>query len=170
MKTTLQRVRQFHQAFGIEDPKLPSVPTPNKEEAVQLAVLAGQMQLIAQTCHRLAEKSHCKSFLRLQLIQEELAELAEAFSTENPVDVLDALTDIQYVLDGTYLTCGMDDGLKEAAFDEVQKSNLSKLGEDGKPILNEAGRIQKGPNFFRPNLLKIYQEQYDDIIRAGSER
>ena len=90
--------------------------------------------------------------LRINLLAEELDELREALVAGDIVEVLDALTDLQYVLDGAYLSFGLHD-VKDAAFAEVQRSNMSKLGEDGKPIRRESdGKILKGPNFFEPDL------------------
>jgi len=89
--------------------------------------------------------------LRLSLLEEEIKELREAVEANDMVEVLDALCDIQYVLDGAFLEFGLHP-VKDAAFAEVQASNMSKLGLDGKPILREDGKILKGPNFKPPNL------------------
>ncbi len=98
--------------------------------------------------------------LRVNLLEEEVEELKEALAAGNIVEVLDALTDIQYVLDGAYLSFGLQD-LKQAAFDEVQRSNMSKLGEDGKPIVRpEDGKILKGPNYFKPDLSKFLDAEF----------
>ena len=87
--------------------------------------------------------------LRIDLIQEELNELKEAINDKDIVEVADALTDILYVTYGAGHSFGVD---LDECFDEVQKSNMSKLGEDGKPIYNEHGKVMKGPNYFAPNL------------------
>ena len=92
--------------------------------------------------------------LRLRLLREEVTELEEALAHRNPIDVLDALTDIQYILDGTYLSLGFAD-FKASATAEVHQSNMSKLGADGKPIIREDGKILKGPNYRPPNLRRI---------------
>lgn len=90
--------------------------------------------------------------LRINLLQEELNELKEALKNNDIVEVLDALTDLQYVLDGAYLSFGLHH-VKDAAFNEVQRSNMSKLGADGKPIRREGdGKILKGPDYFAPDL------------------
>lgn len=89
--------------------------------------------------------------LRLSLLKEELGELEEALKNRDKTKVLDALTDLQYVLDGAYLALGFHH-LKDAALEEVHRSNLSKLGEDGKPIRRADGKVLKGPNYFAPNL------------------
>ena len=90
--------------------------------------------------------------LRIDLIKEELEELTEAMQDENLLEVADALTDILYVTYGAGHAFGID---LDKCFDEVQNSNMSKLGEDGKPIYNEAGKVMKGPNYFKPDLSKF---------------
>lgn len=92
--------------------------------------------------------------LRIELISEELNELWEAFDKRDIVEVADALTDILYVTYGAAHAFGID---IDKCFDEVQRSNMSKLGEDGKPIYREDGKVQKGPNYFKPDLKKILQ-------------
>ena len=90
--------------------------------------------------------------LRIDLIEEELNELKEAVKNNNIVEVADALTDILYVTYGAGHSFGID---LDKCFDEVQSSNMSKLGVDGKPIYNESGKVMKGPNYFAPDLKKI---------------
>ena len=90
--------------------------------------------------------------LRLDLIREELSELKEAIEKKDIKEVADALTDILYVTYGAGHSFGVD---LDKCFDEVQRSNMSKLGENGKPIYNESGKVMKGPNYFAPNLKKI---------------
>ena len=90
--------------------------------------------------------------LRIALIEEELNELKEAIKKNDIVEVADALTDILYVTYGAGHSFGVD---LDKCFDEVQSSNMSKLGENGKPIYNESGKVMKGPNYFAPNLKKI---------------
>ena len=87
--------------------------------------------------------------LRLNLIKEELEELQEAIKQEDLLEVADALTDILYVTYGAGHAFGLD---LDNCFDEVQKSNMSKLGADGKPIYNQDGKVMKGPKYFKPNL------------------
>ena len=89
--------------------------------------------------------------LRIELIKEELEELTEAMQDKNLLEVADALTDILYVTYGAGHAFGID---LDKCFEEVQNSNMSKLGEDGKPIYNEAGKVMKGPNYFKPDLSK----------------
>ena len=90
--------------------------------------------------------------LRVDLIEEELEELRTAIADENIVEVADALTDLLYVIYGAGLTFGID---LDKTFAEVHRSNMSKLGEDGKPIYREDGKILKGPNYTPPDLTFI---------------
>lgn len=90
--------------------------------------------------------------LRYELIKEELDELKEAIDKRDIKEVADALTDILYVTYGAGHAFGID---LDKCFEEVQNSNMSKLGVDGKPIYNEKGKVMKGPNYFKPNLGKF---------------
>jgi len=90
--------------------------------------------------------------LRISLIQEELDELKEAMTNNDLLEVADALTDLLYVTYGAGHAFGID---LDKCFNEVQNSNMSKLGEDGKPIYNEFGKVMKGPNYFKPDLSKF---------------
>ena len=90
--------------------------------------------------------------LRLDLIKEELTELTEAMNNKDLLEVADALTDILYVTYGAGHAFGIN---LDKCFDEVQNSNMSKLGKDGKPIFNEFGKVMKGPNYFKPDLAKF---------------
>ena len=90
--------------------------------------------------------------LRLSLIKEELEELSDAMQKKDLIEVADALTDILYVTYGAGHAFGIN---LDKCFDEVQNSNMSKLGKNGKPIYNEYGKVMKGPNYFRPNLNKF---------------
>ena len=90
--------------------------------------------------------------LRYDLIEEELEELKVAMKNKDLLEVADALTDILYVTYGAGHAFGID---LDQCFDEVQNSNMSKLDENGKPIYNEAGKIMKGPKYFKPNLNKF---------------
>ena len=89
--------------------------------------------------------------LRVDLIKEELDELTKAMDEKDLLEVADALTDILYVTYGAGHAFGIN---LDMCFDEVQNSNMSKLGEDGKPIYNEAGKVMKGPSYFKPDLSK----------------
>lgn len=124
-KTTLEQVREFHETY-------------------ELPVRDAPYLSCAQT-----------NELRINLLAEELEELQDAIKDNDPVEVLDALVDLQYVLDGAFLSFGLHD-VKESAFNEVHRSNMSKLGEDGKPIRREGdGKVMKGPNYFKPDLTQF---------------
>ena len=90
--------------------------------------------------------------LRIDLIREELEELTEAINNNDLLEVADALTDILYVTYGAGHAFGID---LDKCFNEVQNSNMSKLDENDKPIYNDAGKVMKGPNYFKPNLSKF---------------
>ena len=90
--------------------------------------------------------------LRYDLIKEELEELKEAMENKDLLEVADALTDILYVTYGAGHAFGID---LDQCFEEVQSSNMSKLGKDGKPIYNESGKVMKGPKYFKPDLTKF---------------
>ena len=127
-ETTLERVTEFHRAYGLP-----------VSEAVDIS----------------DEKTN---LLRINLLAEELDELKEALEQKDIVEVLDALTDLQYVLDGAYLSFGLQN-LKEVAFTEVHRANMSKLGEDGKPIRRESdGKVMKGPNYLPPDIKKVMSD------------
>ncbi len=122
MKTTLEGVKQFHDTYGLPVKDAPDLSDKRTND------------------------------LRISLLQEELDELKEALAAGNEKEVLDALTDLQYVLDGAYLSLGYH-LLKDIAFAEVQRSNMSKLGRDGKPVIRpEDGKILKGPDYSPPDL------------------
>lgn len=124
-KTTLEMVQEFHETYG-----LPVKPVPDISD----------------------KKTNA---LRINLLAEELDELKEALKDGDLVEVLDALIDLQYVLDGAFLSFGLQDK-KAVAFAEVHASNMSKLGEDGKPVVRESdGKILKGPNYFKPDLVQF---------------
>ena len=90
--------------------------------------------------------------LRLDLIKEELEELKNAMESKDLLEVADALTDILYVTYGAGHAFGIN---LDKCFDEVQNSNMSKLGNNGKPIYNESGKVMKGPDYFKPDLSKF---------------
>ena len=90
--------------------------------------------------------------LRYDLIKEELEELKEAMENKDLLEVADALTDILYVTYAAGHAFGID---LDKCFEEVQSSNMSKLGEDNKPIYNESGKVMKGPNYFKPDLTRF---------------
>jgi predicted HAD superfamily Cof-like phosphohydrolase len=128
-RSTLDQVREFHETYGLPVKSAPDISDPKTND------------------------------LRINLLAEELDELKEALAASDIIEVLDALTDLQYVLDGAYLSFGLHH-VKDAAFEEVQRSNMSKLGEDGKPIRRESdGKILKGPNFFEPDLSQFIKDK-----------
>ena len=90
--------------------------------------------------------------LRVDLIEEEVEELKEAINKKDLQETVDALTDILYVTYGAGHAFGVN---LDKCFEEVQNSNMSKLGNDGKPIYNDKGKVMKGPNYFKPNLSKF---------------
>lgn len=147
-RPTVDQVREFHVAFNQPHglaPKVPDVP------AIWAAYYAAKLKRISEELQALALKHGSYGLLRLHLITEETSELAEGMFSQDIVKCLDALSDIQYVLDGTYLSLGLD-RVKDAAFAEVHRSNMAKLGPDGKPILNEAGRVLKPEGWTPPDL------------------
>lgn len=92
--------------------------------------------------------------LRFKLMSEENEEYLEAAKNNDLIEVADALGDMLYILCGTIIEHGMQDKIEEV-FDEIQRSNLSKLGEDGKPIYRKDGKVMKGPNYFKPKISEI---------------
>ena len=90
--------------------------------------------------------------LRYNLIKEELEELKQAIVNKDLLEAADALTDILYVTYGAGHAFGID---LDSCFEEVQNSNMSKLGDDGKPIYNDSGKVMKGPNYYKPDLSKF---------------
>ena len=111
------------------------------------------MQTFGQQIKEKAEFPNEKiTKLRYELIEEELREFKEAIDKKDIKEVADALTDILYVTYGAGHAFGIN---LDRCFDEVQRSNMSKLGADSKPIYNENGKVMKGPNYFKPNLTKF---------------
>ena len=98
--------------------------------------------------------------LRFRLMDEENKEYLDAAKNQDLVEVADALGDMLYILLGTILKHGMTD-LIPIVFKEIQASNMSKLGADGKPILREDGKVLKGPNYFRPNIKAILEKHHE---------
>ncbi len=128
MENKLKAVKAFHEAFG-----LGIKPTPTA------AIGTDRLQL------------------RYELMKEENEEYLEAAKNEDLTEIADALGDMLYILCGTIIEHGMHDKI-EAVFNEIQRSNMSKLGEDGKPIYRDDGKVLKGPNYFKPNIDKILSE------------
>ena len=122
MKNKIKAVREFHYSFGL-----------------------GVSEDI------IADLGEAKNNLRFNLMDEENKEYLEAAQNNDIVEVADALGDMLYILCGTILEHGMQYKIEEV-FNEIQRSNMSKLGEDGKPIYREDGKVLKGPNYFKPNI------------------
>lgn len=108
-----------------------------------------------ETNKKLVWPEHKTRRLRVELIEEELQELKAALNTKNIIEVADALTDLLYVIYGAGHTFGIN---LDKTFKEVHLSNMSKLGEDGKPIYREDGKVLKGPKFFEPRLEEIIKK------------
>ncbi|MFM2229921.1 MAG: hypothetical protein RL607_1179 [Bacteroidota bacterium] len=121
MQKQLQAVKEFHAAFGLGISETPK-----------------------------ADLGETTNILRFNLMKEENEEYLEAVQNNDLVEIADALGDMLYILCGTILEHGLQHKI-EAVFDEIQRSNMSKLGEDGKPIYREDGKVMKGPNYFKPN-------------------
>ncbi len=97
-----------------------------------------------------------RNMLRFNLMKEENEEYLEAAENDDLVEVADALGDMLYILCGTIIEHGMQHKIEEV-FNEIQRSNMSKLGEDGKPIYREDGKVLKGPNYFKPDIATILE-------------
>lgn len=125
MKKQLDAVKEFHTAFKIGHSETP-----------------------------IADLGLAKKVLRYNLMKEENEEYLEAVQNNDLIEIADALGDMMYILCGTIIEHGLQDKI-EAVFDEIQRSNMSKLGEDGKPIYREDGKVMKGPNYFKPDFSKL---------------
>ncbi|PKV52352.1 phosphoribosyl-ATP pyrophosphohydrolase [Aquimarina sp. MAR_2010_214] len=102
----------------------------------------------------IADLGEAKNTLRFNLMKEENEEYLEAAQNNDLVEVADALGDMLYILCGTIIEHGMQHKIEEV-FNEIQRSNMSKLGENGQPIYREDGKVLKGPNYFKPNIQEI---------------
>lgn len=108
--------------------------------------------------HNIGENEY---LLRHRLMREENEEYLEAAKNGDLVEIADALGDMMYILYGTICKHGLQDRIADI-FDEIHRSNMSKLGADGKPIYREDGKVMKGENYFRPNIAKYLQEQTEE--------
>jgi len=106
---------------------------------------------------QIADLGQSKNMLRFNLMDEENKEYLEAAKDNDMVEVADALGDMLYILCGTIIEHGMQDKIEEV-FEEIQRSNMSKLGADGKPIYREDGKVLKGPNYFKPDIQAILEK------------
>lgn len=127
LQDSIEFVRKFHDAFGINNEQTPTVKV--GQEVIDL---------------------------RYKLMKEENEEYLEAAKAGDLVEVADALGDMLYILCGTILAHGMQDKIEEV-YQEIQQSNMSKLGADGKPIYREDGKVMKGENYFKPNVKAILE-------------
>lgn len=125
MKKQLDAVKKFHDAFGLGSSETPR-----------------------------ADLGESVNMLRYNLMKEENEEYLEAVRDNDLTEIADALGDMLYILCGTIIEHGLQHKIEEV-FDEIQRSNMSKLGEDGKPIYREDGKVMKGPNYFKPNFTEI---------------
>lgn len=125
MKKRIAAVTEFHKAFGLGVNDEP-----------------------------IANLGDAKNTLRYNLMKEENEEYLEAAKNDDLNEVADALGDMLYILCGTIIEHGMQHKIEEV-FDEIQRSNMSKLGEDGKPIYREDGKVLKGPDYFKPDITRI---------------
>jgi predicted HAD superfamily Cof-like phosphohydrolase len=158
MNKYLQLVKEFHDAFGVKTPNSHELPEYEKDVSDVMFDFSNMMNSLSCKLHfsaKIYDKDIC--LLRLQLIQEELSELALALSQKRIVNVLDALADLQYVISGTVLAFGLQNKF-DAAFQEVHLSNMSKL-ENGQPLIDAAGRVKKGKDYFKPNLEKFFHDK-----------
>ena len=128
MKNKLSAVTEFHKAFGLG---VNNKPTTDIDKSTMN--------------------------LRFSLMDEENKEYLEAIKNNDMIEVADALGDMLYILCGTIITHGMQ-GVIDEVFEEIQRSNMSKLGRDGKPIYREDGKVLKGPDYFKPNIAKILNQ------------
>lgn len=153
----MEAVRDFHQAFGChiaDQPGFPDDLTLQDKHlimsfAYELRDLGRRLKGSAHIANDAGRTSLGLLLIRLQLLTEELGELASAIGQTDLVEALDALADIGYVLNGTYLTLGLADH-KSIADTIVHVSNMSKLDEGGKPIIDGSGRVVKGPGYKEP--------------------
>tara|TARA_R110000868_G_scaffold84822_5_gene238921 strand:- start:5677 stop:6156 length:480 start_codon:yes stop_codon:yes gene_type:complete len=149
--TGFQHVKEFHQTFGHPLHTSPTIPDA-KTIKLRLALILEEFTELSEAC--LDENTAASSTYLSHLNQaaEEIKALSEDDMNVDVVEVADALTDINYVTYGAGHCFGTD---LDACMEEVQRSNMSKLGEDGKPIYNEHGKVMKGPTYSKPDLYKV---------------
>ena len=135
-----EKVKEFHFAFGHPVERIPSLPSDREIEL--------RLNLILEELLELGESFGGWTLNNSQWIKPELSDV----DSKTLVGVADALADLEYVIHGTALVCGLP---SQAVFDEVHRSNMSKLFEDGKPRYREDGKVLKGPNYSAPNIYKI---------------
>jgi predicted HAD superfamily Cof-like phosphohydrolase len=154
-KTGFEHVRQFHETFGHPIHAQPHVPD-TKMIKLRLALILEEFIELSEACLN-KEQEGSKNYLQqLKQAESQLHQLTKSDIDVDVVEVADALTDINYVTYGAGHCFGVN---LDACMQEVQRSNMSKLGEDGKPIYNENGKIMKGPNYSRPDLKSVLAAQ-----------
>ena len=151
---SIRLVEEFHEAFNLPTDQAVSLDKLQPDEYADLISVANGLRQIAEALHTAAARHNSMPLLRAQLMVEELGEVLTEMAHVNPDLMLKELCDLQYVIDGTFLTYGLDP-YKDDAFSEVHRSNMSKLGDDGKPILSPAGRVMKGPNYSPADLSEV---------------
>ena len=159
MNRTIDLVAEFHLAFDAYMQDTPEVPEMWASNMRHMRRLAALLNVVSHDAWIVAERE-CLShggqqalFTRVGLMAEELAEVVEGFANGDIVEVLDGLTDLQYVTDGTWLALGLAD-VKDQAFAEVHRSNMTKLVA-GRPIVDSAGKVQKPAHWSAPNLAQF---------------
>lgn len=172
----IEHLKEANKAFGNHTAIFPAVPTINattqmalKGWALTLAAMAASMKEDAAQLRAQGLTFDALVLIRVQLSVEETGEWVEALASGDIVRAAKELLDISYVTDGHYLTLGLGD-LKLALYRAVQASNMSKLDEDGRPIINEAGRWVKGPNYkpAEPEVARIISRAQAGIIGDGA--
>ena len=153
MDRTVSLVAEFHKAFDIDNRRRPGLPSMLDDTRAVLEETVQDMESLAKRLMRLAGERPNVMLTRLQLCQEEAAELGRAMADDDLVGCLDALCDMRYVADGTTLALGLQYVFADA-FDEVHRSNMAKL-VDGVPVKNEAGRVMKPRDWTPPDLTPI---------------
>ena len=163
----VSKVREFHAKFNCAISDVPGIPEVTDAGKVALDRYASALEAMGELLKKEAAAANEDGdeaagllLVRLQLIVEEGGELARAFVKRDVVGAFDALLDISYVTDGAYVVLGLGN-LKAAGYEEVHRSNMSKLGEDGEPIISDAGRVVKGPNYSPPDLAKIVDAEIE---------
>ncbi len=160
MSDSIELVRKFHEAFEIPNPEVPVFPGLSPETSEDLSIAAGWLRLASSRLHKRASGLGEQAgvvLMRAHLMTEELAEVLEAMADGNPAQTLHELGDLRVVTDGTTLALGLARAFNPF-MDHLMEANMSKLGPDGKPIKNEAGRVVKGPNFKKADALPFIQK------------
>ena len=151
-RTGFEMQREFHEAFGhpvSDEPGLPNIGTEREAFKFLTDYVRRYLESSAESFYELAKKDNCRRSLRVALLLEEVAEYLHGESVDNLTSIFDGLVDTCVIVEGTALEYGLP---LDKGREEVHRANMSKLGADGKPIHNEAGKIVKGPNYTPPDL------------------